>query len=146
MHVFLLTVGIAAAVGAGVSEFEAGLIPKAQSEIGAACDAKPAISVTWDDFGDDADAAAGLVDGGLGFLSSALGEVCKDAALKGEVGKQISKIVLSQAYGTADPVVYLTQRTLHIEYLWMKGQPGPDAAFVRDEIASRLKGEEAEAP
>jgi len=87
-----------------------------------------------------------LVEGGLGFLSGAFAEVCKDTGLKAEASKQISNIVLSQAYGAADPVVYLTKGTLHVEYLWMKGQPGPDAAFLRDEIVSRLKGEEAEVP
>jgi hypothetical protein len=126
--------------------FDGDAIPKAQADISAACGAATAISVTWKDFGDDEDAAAGLTQVGLGFLSGAFAEVCKDADLKAEVGKQISKIVLTQAYGAADPVIYLTRGTLHIEYLWVKGQAGPDIAFVRDGIASRLKGEEAEAP
>lgn len=126
--------------------FDSEAIPKAQTEIASACGASPAISVTWDDFGDDEDAVAGLAQVGLGFLSSAFGEICKDANLKTAIGGQISKIVLTQAYGAADPVIYLTGGTLHIEYLWVKGQAGPDVAFVRDEIASRLKGEEAEAP
>jgi hypothetical protein len=126
--------------------FDTEAIPKAQAEIASACDASPAISVTWSDFGDDEDAVAGLSQVGLGFLSSAFGQVCQDANLKTAMGKQVSKIVLTQAYGAADPVIYLTGGTLHIEYLWVKGQAGPDVAFVRDEIASRLKGEEAEAP
>lgn len=126
--------------------FDNEAIPKAQAEIASACGASPAISVTWSDLGDDEDAAAGLTQVGLGFLSGAFGEVCKDPNLKAAMGQQISKIVLTQAYGAADPVIYLTASTLHIEYLWVKGQAGPDVAFVRDEITSRLKGEEAEAP
>ena len=126
--------------------FDAQTIPKARAEITSVCGTSPAISVDWDDFGDDADAASGLIEGGLGFLSGAFGEVCKDAGLKAAMSNQISKIVLTQAYGAADPVIYLMKGTLHIEYLWVKGQPGPDVAFVRDEIASCLRGEEAEAP
>ena len=143
---FVLALGVAVSAAAGAASFDASVIPAAQKEIAAACGISPVISVTWRDFGDDADASAGLIEGGLGFLSGAFGEVCKDAGLKAEAGKQISKIVLSQAYGAADPVIYLTQGTLHVEFLWMKGRPGPDVAFVRDEIVSRLKGEEAEAP
>ncbi len=126
--------------------FDADAIPAARSEIAAACGSSPAISVKWAAFGDDDDAAAGLSQAGLGFLSGAFVEVCKDGGLKAEVGKQISKIVLTQAHGAADPVIYLTGGTLHIEYLWVRGQAGPDVAFVRDEITSRLRGEEAEAP
>jgi hypothetical protein len=126
--------------------FDADAIPKAETEIASLCGASPAISVTWRDFGDDDDAAAGLAQVGLGFLSGAFGEVCKDPSLKAAVGEQISKIVITQAYGAADPVIYLTQGTLHVEYLWLKGQAGPDIAFVRDEILSRLKGEAAPAP
>jgi hypothetical protein len=79
-------------------------------------------------------------------LTGAFADVCRDAALKSEVAKQIAKVVLAQGYGAADPVIYLTPGTLHIEYLWVKGQPGPARDFVRDEIAARLMGEEAEAP
>jgi len=146
MQHFVLALGVAASAATGMSAFDTSVIPAAQQEIAASCGTSPAISVTWRDFGDDADASAGLIEGGLGFLSGAFGEVCKDPGLKAEASKQISKIVLSQAYGAADPVIYLTQGTLHVEYLWVKGQPGPDSGFVRDEIASRLKGEEAEAP
>ena len=82
----------------------------------------------------------------LTFLTTAFATVCKDAAAKAETAKQIRKIVLTQAYGAADPVVYISQGTLNVEYLWVKGEPAPDAAFVAAEITSRLKGEEAEAP
>jgi hypothetical protein len=133
------------AVAALSQTFDAEVIPKAQAEIASACGTSPAISVTWGDFGDDEDAAAGLTQAGLGFLSSAFGGVCSDASLKTAIGQKVSKIVLTQAYGATDPVIYLTGGTLHIEYLWVKGQAGPDVAFVRDEIISRLKGEEAEA-
>lgn len=126
--------------------FDAQTIPKAQAEIASVCGTSPVISVDWRDFGEDADAASGLIEGGLGFLSAAFGEVCKDAGLKAAMSNQISKIVLTQAHGATDPVIYLIQGTLHVEYLWVKGQPGPDVAFVREEIASRLRGEEAEAP
>ena len=145
MQHFVLTLGLVV-TAAGAASFDGSVIPAARTQIAAACGVAPVIAVTWDDFDEDADASAGLIEGGLGFLSGAFGEVCKDAALKAEVGKQISSIVLTQAYGAADPVIYLTQGTLHIEYLWVKGQPGPDAVFVRDEIASRLKGDAAEAP
>jgi hypothetical protein len=102
--------------------------------------------VKWENFGDDDDAAAGLSQAGLGFLSDAFVDICKDAGMKAAIGERISKVVLSQAHGAADPVIYLTGGSLHIEYLWVKGQVGPDVSFVRDEIASRLRGEEAEAP
>jgi hypothetical protein len=126
--------------------FDSDAIPKAQAEIAAACVASPAIRVNWAEFGDDEPAAKALMDGGLGFLTGAMSTVCKDAALKAEVGKQIQRITLTQAYGAADPVVYINQGTLHIEYLWAKGEPTPDAKFVGAEIASRLRGEEMEAP
>lgn len=118
----------------------------AKTEIAAACGASPDIEIDWRSFGDDDDALHVLRQSKVMFLAEAFATVCADAAAKPEVGKQILKIRLSQAHGAADPVVYLTQRTLHVEYLWMKGEPVPDAAFVAAEIKSRLKGEEAEAP
>jgi hypothetical protein len=130
-----------AALAAGAVDTSA-----AQKEIAAACGASPAIVVSWEEFGDDEDAKAGFSAAGLAFLSGAFAELCKDPGLKAEVGKQIGKIVLAQAYGAADPVIYLTQKTLHVEYLWVKGEAGPDKMLVRDEIAARLKGVEAEAP
>ena len=121
-------------------------IPAAQKEIAAACEASPALGVKWESFGDDADGRAAFVKTGLGFLTNAFGEVCKDAALKAEVGKQIRKIVLTQAYGAADPIIYLSKGALYVEYMWTPGEPGPDVKLVHDEIVSRLKGEEPEAP
>lgn len=134
-------------IAASAATFEAQDITAARQKIAAACGASPAIAVKWEDFNEDVDARSGLIDGGLGFLTDAFGAICKDAALKAEVGKQISKITLTQAYGAADPVIYLVRGTLHVEYLWAKGQPAPDTNYVRDEIASRLRGgEAAEAP
>lgn len=131
---------------AGTQTFDADALPKAQAEIKATCEATPMLTVRWDAFGDDEPAAQSLMTSGLGFLTTAFATVCKDATLKGEVAKQIAKISLSQAYGAADPVIYLSERTLHVEYLWVKGEPAPDATYVAAEIASRLRSEEAEAP
>ncbi len=130
----------------GTAAFDADTIPKAQSEITAACGARPALIVRWDAFGDDDSAAQTLIGDGLSFLTSAFKTVCDDATLKGEVAKQIRKIALTQAYGAADPIVYISEGTLNVEYLWIKGEPVPDAAVVAAEIAARLRGEEAEAP
>lgn len=141
MHGLLLIAAIAAG-----QAFDTDAIPKAQADIASACAASPVIRVNWVEFGDDEPAAKALIDGGLGFLTGAMAAVCKDAALKAEVAKQIQRITLTQAYGAADPVVYINQGTLHIEYLWAKGEPVPDAKFVGEEIASRLRGEDMEAP
>ena len=138
---------VAAAVAlAGATAFDAQAIPKARADIALACNAEPAIVIRWDAFGDDANAADALITNGLGFLTTAFATVCKDADLKAGVGQQITKIALSQAHGAADPVVYLSRGTLNIEYLWVKGEPAPDTAYVAVEIAARLRGEEAEAP
>jgi hypothetical protein len=142
----MIAVIVLAATLAGTQAFDAEAVPKAQADITAACGATPALTVRWTAFGDDEPAAQSLMTSGLAFLTSAFATVCSDATLKGEVAKQIAKITLSQAYGAADPVIYLSERTLHIEYLWVKGEPAPDAAYVAAEITSRLKGEEAEAP
>lgn len=130
----------------GTAAFDAEAIPKAQSKIATACAATPELIVRWDAFGSDDPAAQALIGDGLAFLTTAFKTLCADAALKGEVAKQIRKIALTQAYGAADPIVYISERTLNVEYLWVKGEPAPDAAYVAAEIASRLKGEEAEAP
>lgn len=145
MQHFVMAMGAALAAASGVA-FETTGITDARAKIAAACGTSPEIVVGWEDFNKDVDARTGLVEGGLAFLTGAFEAVCKDAGLKGEVGKQISKVRLMQAYGAADPVIYLSRGTLHVEYLWAKGQPAPDVAYVRDEIASRLRGEEAEAP
>ncbi|MBP6012087.1 MAG: hypothetical protein KBA31_07655 [Alphaproteobacteria bacterium] len=126
--------------------FDAETIPKTRAAIAAVCSASPAITVKWDAFGDDADGANAFVGSRLTFLSTAFGTVCRNPALKPEVGKLISRIVLSQAYGAPDPMIYLLKGTLHVEYLWAQGEPAPDAAFVATEIAARLRGEEMEAP
>jgi len=133
-------------VAASAAAFETQELPAARAKIATACGSSPTIIVNWEDFNKDVDARSGLVDGGLAFLTDAFGAICKDAALKAEVGKQISKVSLTQAYGAADPVIYLVRGTLHVEYLWAKGQPAPDTNYVRAEIASRLRGEAPEAP
>lgn len=145
MQVWAWALGGVLAVAGGQS-FDSTVVAKAQSEIGSACGHTPVISVQWEEFGDDENAAQGLIESGLGFLSGSFAELCKDATLKAETKKQIAKIVLTQAYGAADPVIYLTRGTLHIEYLWAEGEPGPAVAFVRAEIVARLRGDEAEAP
>ena len=131
---------------AGAAAFDAETIPKAEAGIADACGAKPAVAVRWSEFDDDEAAAGALMGDGLAFLTAAFTTVCKDAALKEEVAKQIKKVALTQAHGAADPVVYISAGILNIEYLWVKGEPPPDAAFIAAEIASRLNGEEAEAP
>ena len=117
-----------------------------RQQIAASCGASPEIDIDWQSFDNDDNAMGALSFSRLEFLSAAFAEVCKDASLKPEVARQIAKVVLSQAHGAADPVIYLTQKALHVEYFWVKGEPAPDVAFVAAEIASRLKGEEAEAP
>jgi hypothetical protein len=133
----------AAALGANV---DAEVIPKVQAEIAAACGASPALGVLWGDFGEDESAAGAVAASGLQFVSAAFATVCKDAALKAEVGKQVAKVLLRQAHGAADPVIYISKQTLYIEYLWVAKEPAPDAAFVAKEIADRLRGGEPEAP
>jgi hypothetical protein len=131
---------------AGTAAFDAETIPKAQSDIATACGTRPNLAVRWKAFGDDEPAAQALIGSKLTFLTTALTTVCKDAAAKTEMANQVRKIVLTQAHGAADPVIYISEGTLNVEYLWVKGEPAPDANFVAAEIASRLKGEEAEAP
>ena len=140
MFAILLTTALAAPA------FEADVVPKVRTEIQTACGTSPDIRVTWNNFGEDAEATKAFIGEGLRFLSNALTTVCRDATLKPEVAKQIKKIQLSQAYGAPDPIVYLVAGTLHVEYLWAKGGPAPDAAFVAAEVAARLRGEDAEAP
>lgn len=117
-----------------------------QREIAKACDHSTPVDVRWEAFGDDADGKAAFVGEGLGFLRTAMQRVCSDQKLKKEFKSLVTRIVISQAYGAADPMIYLHRQELHIEYLWAKGEPGPDAAFVFTEIASRLKGEPMAAP
>jgi hypothetical protein len=138
----LVTLAAAAAVTAA-SPMDVGAV---QQEIAAACGASPVIDIDWQSFDDDDDAMSALSGSRLEFLSTAFASVCKDPSLRPEVGRQIAKIVLAQAHGAADPVIYLTQQTLYVEYLWVKGEPAPDAAYIADEIVSRLRGEEADAP
>lgn len=122
--------------------FEAAAIPKVQGEIAAACGVSPAVSIAWSDFGDDADGAGAMIASGIGYVGAAFASVCKDPGLKAEVGKQIQKVVLRQAYGATEPVLYISRGTLFIEYLWVKGDPAPDAAYVGSELADRLRGGE----
>ncbi len=122
--------------------FEAAAIPKAQAEIAAACGVSPPVSIAWSDFGDDADGASAMIASGIGYVGAAFVSVCKDPGLKAEVGKQIHKVVLRQAYGATEPVLYISKGTLFIEYLWVKGDPAPDAAYVGSELADRLRGGE----
>jgi hypothetical protein len=131
---------------AGTATFDTDTIPKAQAAIEQSCGTRPNLAIRWNEFGDDEPAAQALMGTGLTFLTTAFATVCKDAAAKGEMAKQVRKVVLTQAHGAADPIIYISQGTLNVEYLWVKGEPAPDAAFVAAEIASRLKGEEAEAP
>jgi hypothetical protein len=141
----MLAFVFAAAVAANPA-VDGAVIAKVQGEIAAACGASPPQSVAWDDFGNDEDGAKALAASELGFLSSAFATVCKDAKLKGEVAKQISKVVLRQAYGATEPTLYISKGTLFIEYLWVANEAAPDAAFVASEIADRLRGKEPEAP
>lgn len=141
MHGLFLIAAVAAA-----QAFDAEAVPKAQTEIATACYASPVLSVNWAAFGEDEPAANALAEGGLEFLTKAMSTVCADEGLRAEVGKQVQRIKLTQAYGAADPVIYINQGTLNIEYLWAKGEPMPDASYVGAEIASRLRGEEMEAP
>lgn len=131
---------------AGTANFDTDTIPKAQTAIEQSCGTRPNLAIRWAEFGDDEPAAQALMSTGLTFLTTAFATVCKDAAAKGEMSKQVRKIVLTQAHGAADPIIYISQGTLNVEYLWVKGEAAPDAAFIAAEIAARLRGEEAEAP
>lgn len=126
--------------------FEADVLPKVQEKIGAACGVTLPVGVNWSDFGDDTGGADTLVRSELSFLTAAFAEVCKDAALKSEVDRQVKKIVLRQAYGATEPILYISKGTLYIEYLWVANEPPPDAAYVGSELVGRLRGEELEAP
>lgn len=142
----LLVIAAAAAAFAATSPdiqaFEKNVIPPARAEIAKACGIDPPISVRWGNFGEDKDGRATFIAGGLGFLAKAVTFICtKDAGLKAELKQQVKKIVLAQAYGAPDPIVYIHEKALHIEYLWMKGEPGPDAMVVKDSIAAALLGE-----
>ena len=141
----MLDLVLAAAVAANPA-FDGKVVPKVQDEIAAACGASPPISVMWSDFGDDESGAGALAASGLAFVGTAFTTVCKDSALKTEVGKQISKVVLRQAHGATDPTLYISKGTLFIEYLWVATEPAPDAAFVARELTDRLRGGEPEAP
>ena len=121
-------------------------IPKAQAEIASACGVTLPLSVAWADFGDDEGGAQALAASKLTFVGAAFASVCKDVGLKVEVGKQISKVVLRQAYGATEPILYISKGTLFIEYLWVPNDPVPDTAFVASEIADRLRGGEPAAP
>jgi hypothetical protein len=83
-----------------------------------------------------------MIASGIGYVGAAFASVCKDPGLKAEVGKQIQKVVLRQAYGATEPVLYISRGTLFIEYLWVKGDPAPDVAYVGSELADRLRGGE----
>lgn len=137
---------IVAAVVAANPAVDGAMIGKVQTEIAAACGVSPLVSVRWSDFGEDEGGAKALAASGLSFVGTAFANVCKDASLKAEVGKQISKIVLRQAYGATEPILYISRGTLFIEYLWVENDPTPDAAFVGAEIADRLRGGQPEAP
>src|SRR5262245_36160155 len=115
--------------------FEEATIPAVRKEILASCRVAPAVSVEWVNFGQDNGGKKAFVDSGLKFLSAALRQVCSVAAMRAELGKQVDKIVLSQAYGAADPMIYISERALHVEYLWVLGEPPPDAAAVASQIA-----------
>lgn len=132
---------IVAALAVGTDTF-----PKAQADIASACGASPVLAVAWNDFGSDESGARALAATELGFVGAAFTTVCKDAGLKAEVGKQIAKVVLRQANGASEPILYISKGTLYIEYLWVENEPAPDAAFVAAEIADRLRGGGPEAP
>jgi hypothetical protein len=134
------------AVIAATAAFDTEIVPKAQSDIAAVCGTRPALQVRWKAFGDDDTAADELIKTNLGFLTAAFTTICQDEAAKTAMAAQIKKIVLTQAHGAADPVIYISEGTLNIEYLWVKGEPAPDANVVAAEITARLKGEEMSAP
>ncbi len=137
---------LAAALAISPAQFEKSHFGSAQKAISAACGTYPPIAISWDAFGQDRGGRDQFTRGGLGFLVMGLKSVCGDATLKSDFKMQISRIVISQAYGATDPMIYVSDRALHIEYLWVKGEAGPDADVVAREIASRLRGEEMEAP
>ncbi len=141
----MLELVIAAAVASN-PVVDGQIIPKVRAEIAAACGKAPQISVSWSDFGEDASGASALAKSGLSFVGAAFASACKDATLRAEVGKQISTVVLRQAYGATEPILYISKGTLYIEYLWVANDPAPDAAFVTSELKDRLRGGEPEAP
>jgi hypothetical protein len=140
----MLAFVVAAAVAANPT-VDGAVIAKVQGEIAAACGTSPPVSVAWNDFGEDEGGARALAASELGFVSSAFATVCQDANLKSEVAKQISKVVLRQAYGATEPTLYISKGTLFIEYLWVANEAAPDPSYVASEIADRLRGEEPEA-
>jgi hypothetical protein len=124
----------------------AGEVDDAQQQIVEACGHKVGIEIRWEAFGNDTDGRNTFSSQGLSFLGTAMKGVCADAKLKSAFKAQVSSIVISQAYGAADPYIYVNERKLHLEYLWVKGEPGPDSKVVAAEIASRLRGEDPAPP
>ena len=141
----MLDVLLAAAVAASAI-VNGQIVPKIQGEIAAACGASPPVSVYWDDFGDDESGAGALAASELSFVSKAFVSVCADATLKTEVEKQIAKVVLRQAHGATEPILYISKGTLFVEYLWVANEAAPDAALVARELTDRLRGGDPEAP
>lgn len=121
-------------------------IERTQTEIAAACGRAVSVSVAWEAFGKDADGRQKFEKQGLGFLRAAMTRVCADAKLKTAFKAQVRGIVVSQAYGAADPMIYLDNGKMHVEFLWAKGEGGPDVAYVISEISSRLRGEPMPVP
>ncbi len=123
------------------------LIAKAEGLIAESCGAPITIDVRWDSFGlMSRDDAAEIMRSGLTFLTDALGQVCADAAMKESLAVQVQSIVLPQAGGAPDPMIYIHEGALHVEYYWVIAGAAPNTETVRDDIIARLKGEEMEMP
>lgn len=123
------------------------LIAKAEAAILESCGAPITIDVRWDTFGlMSRDDGAEVMRSGLTFLTDALREVCADAAMKESLAAQVQSIVLPQAGGAPDPMIYIHEGALHVEYYWVIAGAAPTMEVVRDDIIARLKGEEMEMP
>ncbi len=114
----------------------------------AACGAKPELTVDWDGFAAGEPAGGrtqALVDSKLTFLSAALSDVCADKSLRAKWKAQVRKILIRQALGAPDPMIWLNDGELSIDYFW-DGTANPNATDVAQGITARLNGEPMEEP
>lgn len=123
------------------------MITKAEALILESCGVPITVDVRWDTFGlMSRDDGAEVMRSGLTFLTDALREVCADDAAKESLAAQVQSIVLPQAGGAPDPMIYIHEGALHVEYYWVIAGAAPSMEVVRDDIIARLKGEEMEMP
>ncbi|HRK71472.1 MAG TPA: hypothetical protein PLA85_07775 [Micropepsaceae bacterium] len=135
------------AIASEAPEGSEAMILKAEALIQESCGAPITVDVRWGTFGlMSRDDGAEVMRSDLKFLTDALREVCADVAMKESLAAQVQSIVLPQAGGAPDPMIYIHEGALHVEYYWVIAGAAPTMEVVRDDIIARLKGEEMEMP